>query len=87
MDATDARRAQDDGIEPLAFHPTLDIGLPREVDLFAAGDDQFAGLGLEPAHDGGAHHAPMAGDPDTLGGYIERSRGHVDLGFQSSAPA
>jgi hypothetical protein len=87
VDATDARRAQDDGIKPLPAHPALDIGLPREVDRFAPGDDEFAGLGPETARDGGAYHAAMAGDPDALGGYIERSRGHVDLGFQSSTPA
>jgi hypothetical protein len=71
MDAADARGAEDDGIGPLLFHPALDVGLPGEVDLLAAGKDKLAWFGLEPAHDGRTDHAAMAGDPDALGAYVE----------------
>lgn len=68
MDAADLGRGQIDLVDAMGGEEGIDRVLVGEVEFVAAGgDDVGAAQRLQPADDGRADHAAMAGDEDGVG--------------------
>ena len=66
MNAADPGRRDENGIGPVSGHPCFNSRLTAQIQVLPAHCQDRAVLSGEAAHDGRAHHAGVAGDPDAL---------------------
>jgi hypothetical protein len=70
QDAAHPRGGEEDGLRFRIGDPGLDIGLAAQVERLAGRREDLAVLSRQSPDQGRAHHAAVAGDPDSLAGQI-----------------